>query len=146
MGRLGSDMEVQFLPGVGPKRAELLRKELGAHTVGELLRVPAGYKKQNAPDFSGAFFCKMGSKKRHRKGWRYWLQGKSDGPLNLVGTEASGTGVHMARSTVDHGLDPLYIGLPGTVGTSVGVGNLNAEGNALATIITLSHSLHLQSP
>ena len=32
-------MEVQFLPGVGPKRAELLRKELGAHTVGELLRV-----------------------------------------------------------------------------------------------------------
>ena len=39
MGRLGSDMEVQFLPGVGPKRAELLRKELGASTVGELLRI-----------------------------------------------------------------------------------------------------------
>ena len=39
MGRLGSDMEVQFLPGVGPKRAELLRKELGVSTVGELLRV-----------------------------------------------------------------------------------------------------------
>ena len=32
-------MEVQFLPGVGPKRAELLRKELGASTVGELLRI-----------------------------------------------------------------------------------------------------------
>lgn len=32
-------MEVQFLPGVGPKRAELLRKELGVSTVGELLRV-----------------------------------------------------------------------------------------------------------
>ena len=32
-------MEVQFLPGVGPKRAELLRKELGAGTVGELLRL-----------------------------------------------------------------------------------------------------------
>ena len=39
MGRLGSDMEVQFLPGVGPKRAELLRKELEVSTVGELLRV-----------------------------------------------------------------------------------------------------------
>ena len=39
MGRLGSDMEVQFLPGVGPKRADLLRKELGVSTVGELLRV-----------------------------------------------------------------------------------------------------------
>ena len=32
-------MDVQFLPGVGPKRAELLRKELGVSTVGELLRL-----------------------------------------------------------------------------------------------------------
>ena len=39
MGRVGSDMEVQFLPGVGPKRAELLRKELEVNTVGDLLRV-----------------------------------------------------------------------------------------------------------
>ena len=60
--------------------------------------------------------------------------------LNLVGTEASGTSVHMARSTVDNGLDPLHIGLPGPIGTSVGVGNLNTKGNALATIITLRHS------
>ena len=35
----GLDMEIQFLPGVGPKRAELLRKELGVGTVGELLRL-----------------------------------------------------------------------------------------------------------
>ena len=34
----GLDMEIQFLPGVGPKRAELLRKELGVETVGDLLR------------------------------------------------------------------------------------------------------------
>ena len=34
----GLDMEIQFLPGVGPKRAELLKKELGVGTVGELLR------------------------------------------------------------------------------------------------------------
>jgi len=73
------------------------------------------------------------------------LWGKLDGPLNLVGTEASGTSVHMARSTVNNGLDPLYIGLPGPIGTSVGVGNLNTKGNALATIITLRHSLHLLS-
>ena len=32
-------MEIQFLTGVGPKRAELLRKELQVSTVGELLRV-----------------------------------------------------------------------------------------------------------
>ena len=68
-----------------------------------------------------------------------------DGTLNLVGTQTSGTSVHMARSTVDNSLDPLDIGLPGTIGTSVGVGHLNTEGNALATIITLRHTLHLQS-
>ena len=68
------------------------------------------------------------------------IAGKSDGPLNLVGTEASGTGVHMARSPVDHGLDTLHIGLPSKIGTSVGVGNLDTEGHALATIITLRHS------
>ena len=51
----------------------------------------------------------------------------------------------MARGTVDNRLDALHIGLPGTVGASVGVGNLNAEGNALTTKITLSHSLHLLS-
>ena len=32
-------MEIQFLPGVGPKRAELLSKELGVNTVGDLLRL-----------------------------------------------------------------------------------------------------------
>ena len=69
----------------------------------------------------------------------------SDSPLDLVGTEASGTSVHMARSTVHNGLDPLYIGLPGPVGTSVGVGDLNTKGNALTAIITLCHSLHLLS-
>ena len=76
---------------------------------------------------------------------RNWLPEKLDSPLNLVRTEASGTSVHMARSTVNNGLDPLNIGLPGSVGTSVGVGNLDTEGNALATIITLRHSLHLLS-
>ena len=35
----GLDMEIQFLPGVGPKRAELLRKELGVETVGDLIRL-----------------------------------------------------------------------------------------------------------
>ena len=36
---MGSEMDIKYLPGVGPKRAELLHKELGAATVGELLRV-----------------------------------------------------------------------------------------------------------
>ena len=76
--------------------------------------------------------------------WRILSQG-SDSPLDLVGTEASGTSVHMAGSTVDNRLDTLHIGLPGTVGTSVGVGNLDTKGYALAAKITLSHSLHLLS-
>ena len=63
-----------------------------------------------------------------------------DGPFNLVGTEASGTSVHMARSTVDNSLDTLDVGLPGTVGTSVGVGDSDTKGHALTTIITLRHS------
>ena len=79
------------------------------------------------------------------KRWRWYYAGKLDSALDLVGTEASGTSVHMARSTVHDSLNPLNIGLPGTIGTSVGVGDLNTKGNALATIITLRHTLHLQS-
>ena len=70
---------------------------------------------------------------------------RSNGPFDLIGTEASGTSIHVARSTVDNGLDPLYIGLPSTVGPSVRVRNLDTESNALATIITLCHTLHLLS-
>ena len=33
------DTDIQYLPGVGPKRALLLRKELGAGTVGDLLKI-----------------------------------------------------------------------------------------------------------
>ncbi len=39
MGQNGLDMEIQYLPGVGPKRAELFRKELSISTVGDLLRL-----------------------------------------------------------------------------------------------------------
>ena len=63
----------------------------------------------------------------------------SDSTLDLIGTEASGTSVHMAGSTVNDSLDALDVGLPCTVGTSVGVGNLDTEGHALAAKITLSH-------
>ena len=70
---------------------------------------------------------------------------KSDSALDLVGTQASGTGIHVARRTVHNGLDSLNIGLPCPVGTSVGVGNLNTKGNALTAVITLRHFLHLLS-
>lgn len=33
------DTEIQFLPGVGPKRASLLARELGVSTIGDLVRI-----------------------------------------------------------------------------------------------------------
>lgn len=39
MAHDGLNTDIQFLPGVGPKRAELISKELGISTVGELLRI-----------------------------------------------------------------------------------------------------------
>ena len=39
MAQNGLDMDIQFLPGVGPKRATLLKKELAVGTIGELLRL-----------------------------------------------------------------------------------------------------------
>ena len=68
-----------------------------------------------------------------------------DGALNLVGTEASSTDVHMAGRTVNDSLNTLHVGLPGTVGASVGVRNLDTKGNTLATNITFCQLLHLQS-
>ena len=67
------------------------------------------------------------------------MQRELNSAFNLVGTEASGTSVHMARSTIDNGLNPLYIGLPGPVGTSMRVRNTNAEGNVLTAEIALCH-------
>ena len=39
MAQSALDMDIQFLPGVGPKRSALLKKELAVGTVGELLRL-----------------------------------------------------------------------------------------------------------
>ena len=69
----------------------------------------------------------------------------SDGALDLIGAEASGTSVHMAGSSVHDSLNALDVGLPCTIGTSVGVGDLDTEGYALATKITFRHLLHLPS-
>jgi hypothetical protein len=42
---------------------------------------------------------------------------------------------------VDNRLNPLYIGLPGTIGAAMGVGNPDAKYNALVAKFTFSHSL-----
>ncbi len=49
----------------------------------------------------------------------------------------------MAGRTVDERLHALDIGLPGTIGTSVGVGDLDAESHALIAELAFCHPLHL---
>ena len=62
---------------------------------------------------------------------------------DLTGTHTPGTNIHMAGRAIDHCLHALDIGLPGTIGTSVGMGNLDTEGYALVAEFALSHPLHL---
>ena len=49
----------------------------------------------------------------------------------------------MARRAIDQCLHTLDIGLPGTIGTSVGMGNLDTKVYALVAEFALSHPLHL---
>ena len=49
----------------------------------------------------------------------------------------------MAGRPIHDGLDSLHIGLPGSVGTSVGVAHLDTEGNALIAKFTLGQAQHL---
>ena len=67
----------------------------------------------------------------------------SDRAGNFTGTQAPGTNIHMARRTIDQSLHALDVGLPGTIGTTMRVGNLDTEGHALIAELALSHPLHL---
>ena len=67
----------------------------------------------------------------------------SDRAGNFTGTQAPGTNIHMARRTINQSLHALDIGLPGTIGTTMRVGNLDTEGHALIAELALSHPLHL---
>lgn len=68
---------------------------------------------------------------------------KSDRSGYFTGTQAPGTNIYMAGRAVDDRLNTLDIGLPGTIGTPVRVGNLNAKGHTLVAKFALSHPLHL---
>ena len=68
---------------------------------------------------------------------------KSNSAGNLAGTQAAGAGVDVLGRTVYNSLNTLHVRLPGAVRPTMRVGNLDAEGNALATTIALCHLLHL---
>jgi len=83
--------------------------------------------------------------KDKRKGLSFPYHIQLNSTFNLIGTEASCTDVDMAGRTVNDCLHALYVGLPCTVGTSVGMGDLNAKRHTLAANIALCQLLHLQS-
>ena len=62
-----------------------------------------------------------------------------DSAGHFAGTQAAGAGVHALGSAVDNSLNALDVGLPSPVGTTMGVGNLNAKGHVLAAEITFCH-------
>ena len=72
-----------------------------------------------------------------------FLRCKSDSAGNLARAQAAGAGVDVLGRTVYNSLNTLHVRLPGAVRPTMRVGNLDAEGNALATTIALCHLLHL---
>ncbi len=62
---------------------------------------------------------------------------------DLAGTEAAGAHMNMFWGTVHDRLYALDVGLPGTIGTAVRVGNPNPESDALTAKITFGHDLNL---
>ena len=64
---------------------------------------------------------------------------KSNSTGDLAGTEAAGAHIDVLGGTIDHSLDALDVGLPGTVGAAVGVGDLNTKVHTLTTKLALGH-------
>ena len=60
---------------------------------------------------------------------------------NFARTEAMSAHIDVLRGAIDDRLHALDVGLPGTIGAAVRVGNLNAEHNTLVANFTFSHSL-----
>ena len=85
-----------------------------------------GGKTEKSPSYSTGFVS--GNVKLHSAG-------------DLAAAQAAGADVNMLGRAVYDGLDALHIGLPGTIGASVGVADLNAESHVLITKLTLCHFL-----
>lgn len=62
---------------------------------------------------------------------------------DLTGTEASGADVHVSGGARYDRLHALHVRLPGAVGTAMGVGHLNAEGDALVAEFAFGHVAYL---
>ena len=90
------------------------------------------------------FFCIYGKNPAPKSGIsEACLYLSSDRSGNFTGTQTPGTNIYMAGRTVYNCLYALHIGLPRTIGASVGVRHLNTERNTLIAKLALSHPLHL---
>ena len=59
---------------------------------------------------------------------------------DLAAAEAASADVNMLGATVHDGLDALHIGLPRTVGPSMGVADLDTKSHALVAKFAFCHS------
>ena len=82
-------------------------------------------------------------KKKHCKSSASIFVCRLDRAGNLTGTQTAGTNIDMAGRTIDDSLHALDVGLPGTIGTTVRVGNSDTERNTLVAKLALCHPLHL---
>ena len=64
---------------------------------------------------------------------------KLDGAGNLAGTKATAANVNVAGLSVNDSLNSHNIGLPGSVRTSVRVGNFDSKGNSFVADIAFCH-------
>ena len=75
---------------------------------------------------------------------RLLLYVKSNSSLNLAGTQAAGANVNGLGSAVYDSLNTSDVGLPGSVGLSVGMGNCESELNCLSADAALCHDYYLR--
>ncbi len=59
--------------------------------------------------------------------------------FNLARAQTSGANINVCGSAVNNSLNSLYVGLPGSVGSSVRVRYLNTESNTLSANFTFCH-------
>ena len=64
---------------------------------------------------------------------------KSDSALNLAAAQAASANIDVLGGAVDNSLNTLHVGLPHTVGTPMGVADLDAESHTFSANLTFCH-------
>ena len=70
----------------------------------------------------------------------YFRLDKSDSAGNFTGTQAASACIYVARFAINKSFYATNVSFPGSVGTSVGVGNFDTKANTFSAEITFGHS------